>query len=72
MKHIIVMNCRIDELMEEHQVTIIRLINHLASHSFIYQSHAMRRIEKISIENPYCDDIEGFKKLTMELEDIEE
>ena len=72
MKHIIVMNCRIDELMEEHQVTIIRLINHLASHSFIYQSHAVRRIEKISIENPYCDDIEGFKKLTMELEDIEE
>ena len=72
MKHIIVMNCRIDELMEEHQVTIIRLINHLASHPFIYQSHAMRRIEKISIENPYVDDILGFEKLTMKLEEIEE
>ena len=48
--HTIAMNCRINELLEEHQVTIIRLINHLASHSFIYQSHAMRRIEKISIE----------------------
>ena len=72
MKHIIVMNCRIDQLMEEHQVTIIRLINHLASHSFIYLSHAMRRIEKISIENPYVDDILGFEKLTMKLEEIEE
>ena len=66
------MNCRIDQLMEEHQVTIIRLINHLASHSFIYQSHAMRRIEKISIENPYVDDIPGFEKLTMDSEEIEE
>ena len=71
MKHIIVMNCRIDELMEEHQVTIIRLINHLAAHRYEYQVHAMNRIEKISNENPYCDDIEGFKNLKMELEDIE-
>ena len=55
--------------MEEHQVTIIRLINHLASHSYIYQCHAMDRIEKISNENPYCDDIPGFEKLTMDLED---
>ena len=41
MKHIIAMNCRIDQLMEEHQVTIIRLINHLASHTYEYQVHAM-------------------------------
>ena len=34
MKHIIAMNCRIDQLMEEHQVTIIRLINHLAAHTY--------------------------------------
>ena len=58
--------------MEEHQVTIIRLINHLASHSYIYQCHAMDRIEKISNENPYCDDIPGFKKLTMNLEEENE
>ena len=70
--HTICMNCRINELMEEHQVTIIRLINHLASHSFIYQQHAMRRIEQISIENPYVDDIPGFKKLTMNLEGEDE
>ena len=51
MKHIIAMNCRINELPENHQVTIIRLINHLASHSYIYQVHAMNRIKKISNEN---------------------
>ena len=70
--HTIAMSCRINELMEEHQVTIIRLINHLASHSYIYQVHAMKRIEKISNENPYCDDIPGFEKLTMNLEEENE
>ena len=70
--HTISMDCKINEVMKEHQVTIIRLINHLASHSFIYQSHAMRRIEKISIENPYVDDIPGFEKLTMNLEEEDE
>ena len=68
MKHIIAMNCRINELDANHQVTIIRLINHLASHSYIYKVHAMNRIEKISNENPYCDDIPGFEKLTMDFE----
>ena len=72
MKHTIAMNCRINQLTEEHQVTIIRLINNLASHSYIYQVHAMNRIEKISSENPYCDNIPGFEKLTMKLEEIEE
>ena len=67
--HTIAMSCRINELMEEHKVTIIRLINNLASHSYIYQVHAMNRIEKISNENPYCDDIPGFEKLTMNLEE---
>ena len=71
MKHVITMNCRINQLTEEHQVTIIRLINHLAAHTYEYQVHAMNRIEKISVENPYVDNIEGFKKLTMDLEDIE-
>ena len=72
MKHIIAMNCRINELTEQHQVILVHLINHLASHTYEYQVHAMNRIEKISNENPYCDDIEGFKKLTMDLEEIEE
>ena len=63
-KHKIEMTNRLNELLPAHQVTIINLINNLASHSFIYQSHAMRRLEKISIENPYTDDIEGFEKLT--------
>jgi len=67
--HVISMNCRINQLSEEFQVTIIRLINHLASHSYVYQEHAMKRIKEISQENPYVDDIEGFQKLTMELEE---
>ena len=72
MKHIIAMNCRINELTEQHQVTLVHLINHLASHTYEYQVHAMNRIKKIQQENPYFDDIEGFKKLTMNLEEIEE
>jgi len=62
-------NCRIEELIEEDQLVIVRLVNHLASHNDIYREHAMDRIKKISEENPYCDDIEGFKKLTMEWDD---
>ena len=69
MKHFITMDCHINKLPENHQVSIIHLINHLASHSYIYQCHAMDRIEKISKENPYFDDIPGFKKLTMNLEE---
>ena len=61
-KHIIAINCRINELPENHQVTIVHLINHLASHTDSYQQHAMNRLKKISTENPYTDDIKGFDK----------
>ena len=61
--HLIVMQYRLGELMPEYQVTIINLINHLASHNDTYREHAMKRIEKISNENPYVDDIEWFEKL---------
>ena len=71
MKHTIAMNCRINELSKYHQVIIVHLINHLASHSYIYQVHAMDRIEKIAYENPYFDDIPGFEKLTMDLKEDE-
>ena len=60
--HTICMHCRINELTENHQVTIVHLVNHLASHTDSYQQHAMNRLEKISRENPYTDDIEGFDK----------
>ena len=63
--HLIVMQHRLGELMPEYQVTIINLINHLAAENDIYREHAMKRIEKIANENPYVDDIEGFKKLVM-------
>ena len=61
--HLIVMKHRLGELMPEYQVTIINLINHLASQNDTYRKHAMKRIEKIANENPYVDDIEGFEKL---------
>ena len=64
--HLIVMQHRLGELMPEYQVTIINLINHLASHSSEYREHAMSRIKAITIENPYTDDIEGFEKLTID------
>ena len=60
--HTIVMDCHINKLSENYQVTIVRLVNHLASHNHAYQQHAMNRLEKISRENPYCDDIPGFDK----------
>ena len=60
--HTIVMDCHINKLSENNQVTIVRLVNHLASHNHAYQQHAMNRLEKISRENPYCDDIPGFDK----------
>ena len=71
MKHIIAMNCRINELTEQHQITLVHLINHLASHTYEYQLHAINRIEKIQKENPYVDDIPGFEKLTKNLEEEE-
>lgn len=61
--HLIVMKHRLSELMPEYQVTIINLINHLAAENDTYREHAMKRLEKISNENPYVDDIEGFEKL---------
>lgn len=65
-QHTISMSCRIDELPEEHQVTIVRLVNHLASLPFAYQENAMARLAKIAVENPWQDDIEGLKKFPIE------
>jgi len=61
--HTIEMKHRLSELLPEYQVTIINLINHLASHNHTYREHAMQRLEKIANENPYVDEIEGFEKL---------
>ena len=65
-QHTISMSCRIDELPEEHQVTIVRLVNHLASLPGAYQENAMGRLAKIAVENPWQDDIEGLEKFTIE------
>tara|TARA_B100001248_G_scaffold257999_1_gene241419 strand:- start:1071 stop:1286 length:216 start_codon:yes stop_codon:yes gene_type:complete len=69
-QHTISMSCRIDQLPEEHQVTIVRLINHLASLPGAYQTNAMGRLAKIAVENPWQDDIEGLEKFSIEEEDV--
>ena len=69
-EHTISMSCRIDELPEEHQVTIIRLVNHLASLPGAYQENAIGRLAKIAVENPWQDDIEGLEKFSMEQADV--
>ena len=61
-KHTISIGFRIDELSEEHQVAIVNLVNHLASLPYAYQLNAIDRLKKISIENPWQDDIEGLEK----------
>ena len=69
-KHTISMSCRIDELPEQHQVTIVHLVNHLASLPGAYQENAMDRLAKIAVENPWQDNIEGLEKFPMEEEDV--
>jgi len=69
-QHTISMSCRIDELPEEHQVTIVHLVNHLASLPGAYQTNAMGRLSRIAVENPWQDDIEGLEKFSMEEEDV--
>ena len=69
-QHTISMSCRIDELPEEHQVTIVRLVNHLASLPGAYQTNAMGRLSRIAVENPWQDDIEGLEKFPMEEADV--
>ena len=70
-EHTISMSCRIDELPKEHQVTIIRLVNHLASLPGAYQENAMGRLAKIAVENPWQDDIEGLEKFPLHEEDFD-
>jgi hypothetical protein len=72
-EHKISVACRINELSEEDQLVIVRLVNHLASMPYEYQENAIARIKDISEENPYQDDIPGFKKLpiTPEGEDFD-
>ena len=60
-EYTISLNCRIDQLTPEHQITIVRLVNHLASLPYEYKQNAMFRILKITEENPYVDKIDGLK-----------
>ena len=46
-EHIIKIPCRISELLPEHQVVIIRLINHLASSGDLYGQRTIALGEKV-------------------------
>ena len=66
MDHTITTNLRLEELPPEHQLIITRLVNHLASLPGSYQENACERLEKISRENPWQDDIEGLEKFSID------
>ena len=72
MNHTITTNLRLEELPPENQLIIVRLVNHLASLPGSYQENACKRLEKISHENPWQDDIEGLEKFPIDDEDIKE
>ena len=44
-------NCRIEQLLPEHQIVIIRLINHLASSGDKYKDNVIKRLDDITLEN---------------------
>ncbi len=46
------LNCRFDELNDDHKVSVIKLINHMASFDWKYREDVCGRLDKISIENP--------------------
>ena len=50
-EHVIKIPCRISELLPEHQVVIIRLINHLASSGDKYKDNVIKRLDNITLEN---------------------
>jgi len=50
-KHKIKINFRINELLEEHQLVIIRLVNHLASSGDLYKDNVIKRLDDITLEN---------------------
>ena len=70
MNHTITTAMRLEELTPEHQLIITRLVNHLASLPGSYQKNACKRLEKISQENPWQDDIEGLEKFSIEGEGV--
>ena len=55
-------SCRIEELQEEEQLVIVRLVNHMASLPIEYRKAAFKRLLNISQENPWTDDIPDFDK----------
>ena len=50
---------RLKELSPKYQKTLISFVNHLASHTPEYRSSVFKRLEEMSHENTWIDDIPG-------------
>ena len=50
-QHKIKINFRIDELLEEHQLVVVRLVNHIASSGDKYKDNVIKRLDDITLEN---------------------
>ena len=50
-EHIMKVPFNLDKLLPEHQVVIIRLINHLASSGDKYKDNVIKRLDDITLEN---------------------
>ncbi len=53
---------RLKELSPKYQKTLISFVNHLASHTPEYRSSVFKRLEEMSHENPWIDDIPSLDK----------
>jgi len=53
---------RLKELSPKYQKTLISFVNHLASLTPEYRSSVFERLEEMSHENPWTDDIPGLDK----------
>ena len=50
-QHKIKINFRIDDLLEEHQLVVVRLVNHIASSGDKYKDNVIKRLDDITLEN---------------------
>tara|TARA_A100001391_G_scaffold188384_1_gene158928 strand:- start:420 stop:605 length:186 start_codon:yes stop_codon:yes gene_type:complete len=50
-EHIMKVPFNLDKLLPEHQLVIIRLVNHLASSGDLYKDNVIKRLDDITLEN---------------------
>ena len=50
-EHIMKVPFNLDKLLPEHQLVIVRLVNHLASSGDLYKDNVIKRLDDITLEN---------------------